>query len=138
MTRMFYAFSVTEGTKDIRVVTVNEALSIIGKYIDSQKNAYDDPNEAIADSMFGFSLNKSDFIEICIDSKHEYRIRLECRYPRRWWFLPFKAFYQKEYVVLSVIELNAIVEQFFMQKLGDFKAYFDALPLVPTPSFAGW
>ncbi len=129
---MFYTVSV-DGAEDQGFVDIQEALKITSSYINSQKAFYDDPDEAVKESMFGFSINQSDFVEVSIDTKEEFRIRLECKCPKSFWFLKWNSLYQKEFHVDTISKLNEILQQFFTHEALDFKSYFDSLNLKISP-----
>ncbi len=132
MKRMFYKCSV-DGPSDIELVNLAKAQEITSQYIKNQKDFYEDADLAILESMFGFHETSSDFIEISIDSKVDYRIRLECKVPKSLWFISYSSLYQKEYKLNSPEKLNAIVGQFFAHDVLGFKAYFDNLNYEISP-----
>jgi hypothetical protein len=127
MKRIFYSCSI-DGAKAERVVESNSALEILDSYLAKQKEKYESDVEAIADSMFGFSINRSDFIEISIDSKTEYRIKLECKFKKKLWFFSWNSLYQKEYHVNVIDALKELITKFFENEVGIYKEQFDSLP----------
>lgn len=126
MKRMFYQCSV-DGLLDIEHVDSTRAQEITIQYIENQQDFYEDSDLAILESIFGFYETPSNFIEISIDSKKDYRIRFECKVSKSLWFITFSSIYQKEYEIHSSAELNNIVNEFFKHNIIDFKDYFDGL-----------
>lgn len=132
MKRMFYKCSV-DGPSDIEHVDSTRAQEITIKYIENQEDFYEDSDLAIRESMFGFYEAPSDFIEISIDSKKDYRIRFECKVSKSLWFITHSSIYQKEFKTDSSTELNNIVNEFFKRNIIDFKDYFDSLEFDESP-----
>jgi hypothetical protein len=129
---VFYSFTENK-PKDKRKVTGNEAVKIIDEYRNNLKAFYEDPDKALEDSLFGFSYSKTDFIEICIDTKDTFRIKLECKYKRSFWFLSWNSLFQKEFELNNIEELKLIVIEFFNKDIDAFKSYFNSLKLKISP-----
>jgi len=109
-------------------VTLDEAKQIIAEYISSQKEKYESDQEPFAFSIFSFSRDKRNFIEIAIDSKNEYRIKLECQQKNSFSIFSWKSRLFKEYHITTKDELNNLVEVFYNMEIDKYKEYFSKQP----------
>lgn len=133
MNRTFYSCSI-DGANNEREVDVLEAMNILSDYISRQKARYDSDVEATADSLFGFSIDNSEFIEISIDGKGEYRIKLECKRIKSIWKFSWNSLYQKEYHINDKLHLNDLIKEFFTKNINAYRDHFDAQDFMESPS----
>lgn len=122
-----------ELTKELSVkengeISYNEALELLTKYIKNQNNLDGTGEDAVAKSMFGFSVSDKTFIEINIDTKDKYRIKFEHPQQKKIWIIPFTTLYQVEYRIENLDDLKMVIKSFFDKTTDDFLIYFDNLP----------
>ncbi|MCG8400363.1 MAG: hypothetical protein MJA84_02080, partial [Firmicutes bacterium] len=79
-------------------------------------------------SIFSFSRDNKDFIEIAIDTKDKYRLLLECRYQKKLWKISWSSTYRKDYHIPSIEDLNKLVSLFYEMEIDGYRQYFEALP----------
>lgn len=109
-------------------VDFDEAKQIIKAYIDGQKDKYESEQEPFAISIFHFSRDNNNFIEIAIDTKEKYRLLLECRYRKKLWKFSWLSMYRKDYHIPTIQDLNNLVAEFYQMEIEQYRQYFEELP----------
>jgi hypothetical protein len=110
------------------IVSLTVAKDIVDQYIAGQQDSYESEDSPFAISMFAFRKNRKEFIEIAIDSKTDYRVRIECQRPRKLLFLSWLSSYSKDLHVPTVKNIQEIVEHFYQMSSEEFYSYFTSLP----------
>ena len=117
----------TEGVQDQHDVDVDEAVKIINTYISEFKDSYDNDEDAISATVFGFAKTNSIFIEFSIDTRQEFRIKYEGKEPYKLLFLNLSKFYQKEYKLDCKTTLENVTKKYFEETDEDFRTFFDQI-----------
>lgn len=124
----WYAFK-KDKTQDKEKVDEKRALEIFHDYLGNLKKTYENEYEAFEHTMFGFSKDKTTFVEISIDRKDSFRIKFETKVPKAFLFLKWNGLFQKEYEINSPEEVEYIIRHFFTKTVEEFYSYFKDLPL---------
>ena len=117
-------------------VDLAEAYQIVSEYIAGQKESYESEDDPFAISIFAFQRDNNNFLEIAIDSKTLFRVRLQCRCTKKIWKLSWRSTYDKDLHVPSAEEIRSIVRKFFQEEMEAFRLYFDDLPYKESKYYA--
>ena len=115
-------------------VSLDEAKEIVAAYVSGQKDSYESDQEPFAISIFNFSRDNHNFIEIAIDTKDLYRFLLECRYRKTIWKFSWSATYRKDYHIPTIHDLKNLVAKFYEMDIEEYRQYFDNLPFKESKS----
>lgn len=92
-------------------VTLPAALDILRAVYGGHRASYDSAEEALAETMFGFSRGDHDFIELCVNGRDDVSVTVEL--PLRTGWGPFKSGFRDERTVHSLSEAETLVQQYF-------------------------
>jgi len=119
----FYSIDRSGKTVEHGPVSLNQALRIIDDRFSRLKPRYETAEEALAETMFGFSLSKDTFVEICIQTLTEIAFKFEHPLGKR--FFVFQSVYQNESKLSSREELVERVKMFFGTSAEAFEQYIE-------------
>jgi hypothetical protein len=95
-------------------IDLDRAIQIASEYYDRGTKTYESAEDAIADTMFGFSRSPSAFIELCVNGPSEISYKFELTDPSASWFRKvFGGTFQFETVLKSRDEMIQRVQEFF-------------------------
>jgi len=118
----WYSMNSRLAVEEHEAIGLDEALKIVDRYLDRGAKRFESAEEAIAETMFGFSYSRSDFIEICINGPDQISYRFEMSDPDTSWFRKiFKGVFQHEEELHSRDELVQKVEEFFTTPVQEIK-----------------
>jgi len=126
-TKTYYAINEDFQIVERGAVTLEHAYDILEKYIKVQKGLCGDAGYVTSRSLFGFSVDDKNFIEIYVDDEKTYRMMFEYVDNSQPSFAGSSGIYQKEIKVSTKDKLKEIINSFFTHKLDEFKAYYDGL-----------
>lgn len=106
-------------------VSLDLALKVVDERFSKLKAKYDTAEEAISETMFGFSRPEGAFIEICINGPSKISFKFE--YPQSKKFFVFQWSYENESVLASKEELVKRVQMFFSTSTEAYKQYIESL-----------
>lgn len=117
----WYSINENLKTKENGVVSFGEAVKIIDRYFANLKPFYETGEEALAETMFGFSRTSKTFVEICIHSLSEIAFKFEMSNSNTPWYLKiFVGIKQYEETLKSREALIGRVEKFFSNTPEDY------------------
>lgn len=116
----YYGIDESLNTIEHGVITKEDALQVVKKFAAIQPGLHGSAEEALAKSMFGFSIDAKRFIEIAMETDANFRVKLEM--PGRLWGV-----YQKETPIVGLPKLREIIDHFFTMPLDEFKNYFETV-----------
>jgi hypothetical protein len=126
MNRIFYSINQYSEIEEHKM-DLAAALERVDSFVHYLKESYDLDAEMISASMFGYSHeNRNNFIEVSLDGKAEFRVKLEFQLPKKLWFLKWNGLYQVEKQFFDVAALKRLVTGFYQNDLADFKPIFEA------------
>ena len=73
----WYSMNLHQKVEEHEPVDLKEAIEITNQYLARGGEKYKTDNEALAETMFGFSKSKSEFIEICVNGKKQFSFKFE-------------------------------------------------------------
>lgn len=120
------------GPQEQYPVNCRQAIQITHEYIGNLKDYYETDAELIKDTCFRFCIDQSNFLEITIDSKSEYRVRFECQIEGALAGLTGKETFTRTYKSNTVIDLDNIIHHLFAFDPKHFKAFFLQRKLQPS------
>ncbi len=120
---IYYGIDVSGSTVEHGRVSVEQALKAIDERFTAMKDKYESAEEAIAATMFGFSMTEDTFIEICINARDKISLKLE--FPSRKLFF-FRGISQTMLELRSKEELASLVPMFFSAPTAAYKDYLEA------------
>lgn len=123
----YYSMDEDLNTVENGIVTKQQAMDIIDKYILAQDIPTETGEQAVANSMFGFSINSDTFIELALDTRDEFRIKFETPETKKLAFIKIPGLFQKEKFTQDKEELKRIAAEFFDLSHDEFKDYFKSL-----------
>jgi hypothetical protein len=101
-------------------VRLPEALEVARAVYERQRTDYATAEEALADTMFGFSRGKDDFIEVSVNGRDDISVRVEL--PIRTGWGPFKTGFQDERTVQSLGDVEMLLHNYFTLSHEDLRA----------------
>jgi hypothetical protein len=126
MKRIFYGLNDRLETQE-REMPLDHAFEKMDSYLHYLKDKYDSVEQAVAASMFGFTHeNQNNFIEINLDSKEEFRIKLEFQIPKKWLIFKWHGLYQLERNIHDFDGLKNLVRSFYEKDIFAFQKDFEA------------
>lgn len=100
------------------------ALEAIDRYVARLKPAYDSGEEAIAQTMFGFSRAPNDFIEICLHGPRQISVTVELPPPPSGGlFAKLRGSFRRERTLASADALKRDVAAYFSLTPEQFKVH---------------
>ncbi len=90
------------------------------------------PEEVVSKSLFGFSHDEKRFVEIAMETKSTFRVKLEMPVPKRILGMPLSTLCQKEIKIEGIERLHEITTQYFDMNLDDFRQYFSKKTWLPS------
>jgi hypothetical protein len=105
--------------KDLQIckhppVDLERAIQIVEEYCSRSTTQFEDAEQAIAETMFGFSRSESEFIEIGINGPEQISYKFEYADPDASWLRTvFGGTFQFEKELRSKAELIQRVQEFF-------------------------
>lgn len=104
------------------VIDLNGALKIVDEYMAKVDTDFKSMDEAISQTMFGFSRSESEFIEICVHGINHISYKFEYADPGGSWFTRFfGGVYQYEEELDSKEELIEKVKNLFIKAPQEIK-----------------
>src|SRR5262247_3713608 len=83
-------------------IDLNAALHVIDDYFARLRPKYESAEAALAETMFGFSRDSHDFIEVCLHSASQISLTVELPgSPTAGWLARLRGPYRREYTVGS-------------------------------------
>jgi hypothetical protein len=118
----WYSITADVNVKDNGAVDLNGALKIVDEYMFRAGKVYEYAEDAVAETMFGFSRSESEFIEICVDGVNQISYKFEYAEPSGSWFTRFfGGVYQYEEELDSKEKLIEKVTNFFTKTPQEIK-----------------
>jgi len=103
-------------------IDLDEALNLVDRYLARGAEKYESGEQAISETLFGFSRSRYEFIEICVNGPGDISYRLELSDPNASWFSRMlKGIFQHEEELHSREELFQKVEEFFTTPVQEIK-----------------
>ena len=118
---IYYGIAVSGSTVEHGSVDSGQALKVIDERFAAMKDKYESAEEAIAATMFGFSMTADTFIEICINARDNISFKFEFPAPPKLFF--FRGVSQTTLELHSKEELASLVPMFFSAPSAAYKDY---------------
>ena len=99
---------------------MSAALDVTRVVYERQGASYDTAEEALAETMFGFSRGGRDFIEVCVNGQQDIHVTVEL--PLRTGWGPFGRSFRDERTVHSLSDVKTLVEHYFRLSHEDMRA----------------
>ncbi len=95
-------------------VNVERALEIVDEYYSRADTFFENSEDALAATMFGFSRSASEFIEFCVNGSSSISYKFEWSDPSSSWLHKmFGGTFQFETTLQSKSQMNQRVQEFF-------------------------
>ena len=101
-------------------VRLSTALELTRAVYERQRAVYATAEEALADTMFGFSRGKHDFIEVSVNGRDNISGKVEL--PIRTGWGPFKTGFHDERTVRSLGDVETLLHNYFTLSHEDLRA----------------
>lgn len=122
----WYSMNLNLKPVDQGPLTKTEAITVVDGYFNRLKPRYNSSEEATAETFFGFSRTKDEFLEICINAINEVSVRYELQTPRKVLFLNLPKISQKDFTLKSKEEVASLVANFFDLDSRSFRRHIQA------------
>lgn len=123
----WYAMNTELNTVERGQLDLPAALLVIDDYIARLKPKYDSGEEAMAQTMFGFSRTSNDFIEICVHTPTEISFKTVLpRSPTGGFLAKLRGSFEREQTLRSRDALRRHVTAYFTMAPEQFKAHVQA------------
>jgi hypothetical protein len=120
----WYAISSDLKRNDRGPVDLNAALTVIDDYFARLQPKYESAEVALAETMFGFSRDSSDFIEVCLHTPTEISFTVELpRSPTRGLLARLRGPFRLERTLASRDTLRQDVTAYFTLTPEQFRAH---------------
>ncbi len=118
----WYSITPNISVQHNEVIDLNGALKIVDDYMFKAGKVYEYAEDALAETMFGFSRSESEFIEICVDGANQISYKFEYADLGGSWLIKlFGGIYQYEEELDSKEKLVEKVKDFFTKTPQEIK-----------------
>lgn len=98
------------------VAAIDVARAVYGR----QRASYESGEQALADTMFGFSRGEHDFIELCVNGPDDISVTVELPVRAKWGI--FGKGFRDERTVRSLAEVEGWLDRYFKLSHEDIRA----------------
>jgi hypothetical protein len=119
----YYGMDESLKVVELGLVTIDQALQAVEERFARLKPLYETGEEALAETMFGFSQSEDTFIEICIHTPTQIALKLEIPRSKKFWI--FQSVYQKETELKSKAELVEQIRAFFSMEIEAYREFLE-------------
>jgi hypothetical protein len=122
----WYSLDENLNTQEHEAVSFSQAINVIDQYFAKLKPFYETGEEALANTLFGFSKAETTFIEICIHSLSAISFKFEAPGNDVSWYQKLrKKAHQYEWMLSSREEVIVNVQQFFLRSPEEYREYLE-------------